>query len=321
MELRQLRYFVTLAEELHFGRAAAREHIVQSALGQHIRRLEREVGVQLFERNTHHVRLTRSGEAMLGEVKGTLLSLQRAVTVAQRANSDTEVVRVSVLDASLDSMPQVLRNVQYNHANLVVDRIEAPVPTQYRMLADRTLDVGFGNSSHAPPGIASEPLRLDRLGVLIDQRDPLATLDAIPIDTLAEIPVILADEAHGPEFNQYVIDLYQRVRIAFLSHTGRIQSIRAAAYLVVQNRCAAIVPQSCDVLMPQARWVPLTPDTRYPWSLLWRNGDDSWPVTAVRHSARALQRKLGWLAPGPVGESSPQEGTASNAEAAYIGLT
>jgi Bacterial regulatory helix-turn-helix protein, lysR family len=67
MELRQLRYFVTLAEELHFGRAAAREHIVQSALSQQVQRLERELGVRLLARNTHHVALTAAGTAFLAE--------------------------------------------------------------------------------------------------------------------------------------------------------------------------------------------------------------------------------------------------------------
>jgi len=69
MELRQLRYFVTLAEELHFGHAAAREHIVQSALSQQLQRLERELGVQLLERSTHHVRLTPAGTAFLVEAR------------------------------------------------------------------------------------------------------------------------------------------------------------------------------------------------------------------------------------------------------------
>ena len=72
MELRQLRYFVTLSEELHFGRAAAREHIVQSALSQQVQRLERELGVSLFERSTHHVGLTVAGAAFLIEARQIL---------------------------------------------------------------------------------------------------------------------------------------------------------------------------------------------------------------------------------------------------------
>jgi DNA-binding transcriptional LysR family regulator len=85
MELRQLRYFVTLAEELHFGRAAAREYIVQSALSQQLQRLEREVGVRLVERTTHHVSLTPAGTAFLDEVRQILAQVDRATVVARRA--------------------------------------------------------------------------------------------------------------------------------------------------------------------------------------------------------------------------------------------
>ena len=83
MELRQLRYFVTLAEELHFGRAAAREHIVQSALSQQLQRLERELGVRLLDRSTHHVALTAAGAAFLVEARQIIAHVDRAARVAR----------------------------------------------------------------------------------------------------------------------------------------------------------------------------------------------------------------------------------------------
>ena len=83
MELRQLRYFVTLAEELHFGRAAEREHIVQSALSQQVQRLERELGVRLLERSTHHVALTAAGVVFLVEARQILAHADRAAQAAR----------------------------------------------------------------------------------------------------------------------------------------------------------------------------------------------------------------------------------------------
>jgi DNA-binding transcriptional LysR family regulator len=296
VEIRQLRFFVTLAEELHFGRAAAREHIVQSALSQQIQRLERELGVALVERNTHHVRLTAAGRALLTEARAVLRSVERAVIAAQAASAETEVLRVSVLDASLDSMPQVLRNVQYNHPRLVVHRMEVSVPAQYRMLAERSLDVGVGNPVSAPAGVASELFRLDPLGVLVHDGHPLADLEAVPVGALVNVPLVLAEDARAPEFNSFVTGLCEAAGFRASRFHGSVQSVRAAADLVAQGVGVAVVPQSCDVVMPGVRWLPLEPEACYPWSLLWREGDESRSVRVVRESARALSRKHGWLA-------------------------
>lgn len=280
---------------MHFGRAAAREHIVQSAFSQHIQRLEREIGVPLVERNTHHVHLTRAGEVLLAEARVVLADAQRALIAAREAAADTAVLRVAVGDNSLDSMPQVLRSVQYNHPNLVVHRLEEPVPAQYRMLAERTLDVGIGNASHAPPGIASELIRLDPLGVLVGEGVKLPGDDVVPIEALSDVPLVLAEDELAPEFNEFVFDLCAAAGIHLTRFHGSIQSARAAAYLVAQERCAAPVVSSCDLLAPGLTWRPITPVCRYPWSLLWRADDDTWPVTAIRESARALGDKLNWL--------------------------
>src|SRR3954451_16983956 len=85
MELRQLRYFVTLAEELHFRRAAARMHIAQPAFSEQIRRLECELGARLFDRTSHYVRLTQAGHLFLAEVHIALEQVDHAVAVASRA--------------------------------------------------------------------------------------------------------------------------------------------------------------------------------------------------------------------------------------------
>src|SRR5688572_16465622 len=156
MELRQLRYFVTLAEELHFGRAAAREHIVQSALSQQLQRLERELGVGVLERTTHHVRLTPAGSAFLVEARQILAHADRAAVAARRAAASGPTLRVGVVDASHDSMPQILREVRQRYPDLEVHEVEAGVPEQFRLLVDGRLDVGLGRASLAPPEVAAD---------------------------------------------------------------------------------------------------------------------------------------------------------------------
>src|SRR6201986_621947 len=99
VELRQLRYFVTLAEELHFGRAAEREHIVQSPLSQQVQRLERELGVRLLERSTPHVSLTAAGVAFLVEARQILAHVDRAALAARSAAATSAPLRVGIIDS------------------------------------------------------------------------------------------------------------------------------------------------------------------------------------------------------------------------------
>jgi len=164
VELRQLRYFVTLAEELHFGRAAEREHIVQSALSQQVQRLERELGVRLLERSTHHVGLTAAGAVFLVEARQILAHVDRAAGVARSAVGAAATLRVGIIDASYDSMPQILHEVQARYPGLVIHQVEVGVPEQYQQLTDGRLDVGIGRAALAPPQVASYLFRHDPLG-------------------------------------------------------------------------------------------------------------------------------------------------------------
>ncbi|HVB43061.1 MAG TPA: LysR family transcriptional regulator [Streptosporangiaceae bacterium] len=298
MEFRQLRFFVTLAEELHFGRAAAREHIVQSALSQQIQRLERELGVRLLDRSTHHVALTSAGAAFLTEARQILASAQRAAAAARQAGDPAPVLQVGIVDAGYNSMPQILRAVQERFPNLEIHQVEACVPDQFTFLADGRIDVGLGRALHAPGYVASELVRLDPLGVLVADSHPFAALEAVPVAMLAEEPLLLSPDGRAPEFNQFVAELCRSVGFVPSLYRGSVHSIRGAADLIDQGRCLACVPASYASEYAGIVWRPLTaPPSLYPWSVLWRADDDSEHVRAVVACARALADELDWLKP------------------------
>lgn len=296
MELRQLRYFVTLAEELHFGRAAAREHIVQSALSQQIQRLERELGVRLMDRSTHHVELTPAGAAFLVEARQILDHVGRAMQAARSAAAAPPTLRVGIIDAGYDSMPQILREVQKRHPELTIHQVEASTPEQYRQLADGRMDIGIGRASQTPAGVDSELIRLDPLGVLVPDDHRFAAQVGVPVAALADELLLLGEDTETPEFNQFVIALCRRVGFAPTIYEGTVESTRAAADLVLQHRCVLCVPSSFRTNRPGTVWRPLVePATHYPWSLLWHSGTPSVHVAAVIDSARQLADQLGWL--------------------------
>jgi DNA-binding transcriptional LysR family regulator len=297
MELRQLRYFVTLAEELHFGRAAAREHIVQSALSQQLQRLERELGVQLVERSTHHVALTAAGAAFLVQVRQIIAHIDRAAQIARSAAGSSPSLRVGIIDSSYDSMPQILHEVQARYPDLVIHQVEASVPEQYQQLLDGRLDVGIGRAALAPPGVASHLFRQDPLGVLVPDGHPFTSLDGVPVATLAQEPLLLAEDVRAPEFNQFVVEMCRSAGFTPAVYEGTVESSRAAADLVAAGRCLYCVPSSCISALPGTIWRQLIePPSHYPWSILWRASDTSDHVRAIIGCAQAMSVRLGWLA-------------------------
>lgn len=296
MELRQLSYFVTLSEELHFGRAAARQHIVQSALSQQLQRLERELGVRLVDRSTHHVVLTAAGAVFLVEARKILAHVERAAGIARSAVGAAPALRVGIIDAGYDSMPQILHEVQARYPDLVIHQVEAGVPEQYQQLIDGRMDVGIGRAVLAPPQIASHLFRHDPLGVMVPSGHRFAAMDGIAVAVLAEEPLLLAEEVQAPEFNQFTVEMCRAAGFTPTVYEGTVESIRAAADLVAQGRCLYCVPASCISAFPGTIWRPLiAPASYYPWSVLWRASDDSDHVRAIVNCARTMSEKLRWL--------------------------
>lgn len=145
MELRHLRYFVALADVLHFGRAAAALQIAQPSLSHQIRQLEEELRTPLLHRANRRVRLTDAGKAFLEEARQTIAQADRAAVIARRASrGELGTLRIGV--APWIDPAQVLASVKIFHARHPAIQLESQtmsVPVQVASLRDERLDVGF----------------------------------------------------------------------------------------------------------------------------------------------------------------------------------
>lgn len=193
MELRHLSAFVAVAEELHFGRAAKRLQMAQPPLSQQIRQLEKELGVQLFERNTRSVRLTSAGESFLQPVRTVLDDLDTAVRAAKAAGRG-EYGRVTIGFAgasSHETLPHLTRAVRAAHPALeLVMRGQTYANVALDRVADGSLDLGFVRLPVTQPGVAYRVIDEEELVCALPFDHRLARLESVPIDVLAEEPFV-----------------------------------------------------------------------------------------------------------------------------------
>ncbi|PKW17394.1 LysR substrate-binding domain-containing protein [Saccharopolyspora spinosa] len=198
MELRYLTAFVAVAEELHFGRAAKRLQMAQPPLSQQIRHLEKELGVQLFERNTRSVRLTSAGESFLEPARAALDDVDIAVRAAKAAGRG-EYGRVTVGFAgasSHESLPRLTRAVRAAHPGLeLVMRGQTYANVALAKVADGSLDLGFVrlpvNQVGSPtPGVQTRVIEVEELICALPTDHPLAVRESISIEDLADEPFV-----------------------------------------------------------------------------------------------------------------------------------
>lgn len=200
MELRQLLCFVTVAEQQGFGRAAERLHIVQPAVSQQVRRLERELGVRLFERSTRHVRLTPAGERLLPEARAALAAADRVSRVAGGIAAGTDVtLRVGTSQGLGDRLNEVLEALRMPvrlHALSLADRLAA--------VRRGDLDAAFVRILKTAPELELIPVWSDPLVVVLPATHPLAAHPALSLDQLADLPVRLVPRKDNPPFHDLI---------------------------------------------------------------------------------------------------------------------
>lgn len=269
MDLRHLRYFATVAEEMHFGRAAHRLGISQPPLSQQIRALEDELGVQLFERTSRRVRLTEAGRQFLPEVRATLAQSEQAVLTARLAHRG-EVGRLRLgFSTSVPFIPRVvdaLSRFRQTYPQISLQLHELPRGEQIARIERGLLDVAILRSFSEPDLPANmQSFSIQREGLVLAMRTdhPLAhRTDALTLKDVEGEPLILFDAITGAGFNERLIEHCQLLGFQpdVAMEAGSIATLLglAAAGLGITILSPSLARLNVDTLVFRPLEVPFT---------------------------------------------------------------
>jgi len=199
VELRHLRYFTAVAEELHFGRAALRLHLAQPALSQQIRKLEEIVGTPLFLRTSRSVALTAAGEIFLERARRTLRNVQHDVDEARSIGlGESGSLNVGFIGSGmLGSLPAVLQGYRAAYPRVQLQLHESFTSRVIAGLADETLDAGLLRDSDPHPALHTEPLFTEPFVAVLPKDHPRAKQRMITPTVLRDEPFVFYAKAAG----------------------------------------------------------------------------------------------------------------------------
>lgn len=189
MELRHLRVFLALSEDLHFGRTARRLHVAQSAVSQTVRDLESELSARLFERTSRHVKLTAAGQDFLSYAREAVQAVDRGVKAARAAQGGGGRLRLRILPAaSLTRVPALLGRFQQENPLTVLEVRDGSSARNIEALAGAFCDVALVSSASAKrlgPEYAQAALELSPLCLIVPRRHRLARQAEVQLKELA----------------------------------------------------------------------------------------------------------------------------------------
>ncbi|MDI1459282.1 LysR family transcriptional regulator [Streptomyces sp. NPDC003388] len=297
IEPRLLRAFVAVAEELHFTRAAARLYVAQQALSRDVRRLERELGAELFVRTTRQVTLTADGERLLPHARRVLAAQDDLLAAFGQARP----LLVDLNSAGLVTGRRVLHRARELAPECeLMARYESGLTGAAAELLAGRLDVSFGRFAGLDPalrsGLAQQPVRYEPMAVVLPDDHPLAALPEVPLAALAGETVYAgAGNPRTREWTDLALRLFEGRGIRLApplplpvgdEEFERIMAKTRNAILAVVGFPA--MPRS--VLRPLVDPVPLSPV-----SLVWRKGLTHPGLAALRRAASDIARAEGWL--------------------------
>lgn len=285
IDLRQLRYFQAVAEELHFGRAAARLAIAQPALSRQIQQLEQELGTPLLRRTQRRVELLPAGALLLERSRAIQQELARTLADVRRTGAG-ELGKLSlgfIHSSTYGLLPVVIRRFRQLYPGIELELHEMPITAQHAALLRGTIDLGLLRVQAAPPELEVVPVMADPFVLAVPAKHPLAGRERVRLKEVAGEPFVMFSKAEAPL-------LHDRVQ-AMCEHAGfspdvvqRATQLHTMVGLVGGGLGVAVVPGSARNLHPkQVRFLQIA-DKAEPLhiALGWRRGHETPAIRSFR---------------------------------------
>jgi DNA-binding transcriptional LysR family regulator len=285
MELRHLRYFQAVAEELSFSRAARRLHVAQPALSRAIKQLEHSLGADVLERTRHHVRLTPAGAVLLREIALLLQQVEDAARRVRRTAAGEEgELRLGYIGPPTQPFLGRLLGDYRTRYPLVSIHLEERTPERvWEMVAKGRLSAALTRPvlAHEALGLRTIVLREERLGIVMPPTHPLARRRSVPWRALAREPLIVLARREGMGLHDAVIaGCRQAGVVPRLAHTPSL--IGTVMSYVEAGAGIGVVTESVVSPSPALHFAMLKPPQRVPLVFVWQEDDDAPPVQRFR---------------------------------------
>jgi len=297
IELRHLRYFVAVAEELHFGRAAARLNISQPPLSQQIQLLEQQVGARLLARTNRSVALTPAGRQFLADSRQILSSVEDAAARAARLHQgETGELRIGFTSSApfITAVSTTLSSFRRRFPDVHIQTREINTREQIAPLNEGALDLGLMRNTQLPETLAWQRILREPLLAMIPADHPLAARTAVSLAELAREPFVFFDPHVGTGLYDDILGIMRRYGLApvMAQEVGEAMTIIG---LVAAGLGVSILPASFKrVQLSDMRWVPIVEKEAV---------SEMWLVWPKHHelSAAAQRFKTQLISASPVG--------------------
>ncbi len=297
IELRHLRYFVAVAEELHFGRAAARLNISQPPLSQQIQLLEQQVGARLLARTNRSVALTPAGRQFLADSRQILSSVEDAAARAARLHQgETGELRLGFTSSApfITAVSTTLSSFRRRFPDVHIQTREINTREQIAPLNEGALDLGLMRNTQLPETLAWQRILREPLLAMIPADHPLAARTAVSLAELAREPFVFFDPHVGTGLYDDILGIMRRYGLApvMAQEVGEAMTIIG---LVAAGLGVSILPASFKrVQLSDMRWVPIVEKEAV---------SEMWLVWPKHHelSAAAQRFKTQLISASPVG--------------------